>query len=78
MVVKTSLVLPEDFLVLLGLGCPGLFFQKTGAHPQQPKNTQIKLATVAIDDMAGNNACVEVLFEANFRQPRADPLEFGQ
>ena len=23
----------------------------------------------AIDDMAGNNACVEVLYEATFRQP---------
>ena len=31
----------------------------------------------AIDDMAGNTACVEVLFEATFRQPRADPHEFG-
>ena len=30
-----------------------------------------------IDDMAGNNACKEVLFEATFRQPRADPHEFG-
>ena len=30
----------------------------------------------AIDDMAGNNACMEVLFEATFRQPRADPHEF--
>ena len=31
----------------------------------------------AIDDMAGNSACAEVLFEATFRQPRAGPLEFG-
>ena len=27
--------------------------------------------------MAGNNACVVVRLEATFRQPRADPLEFG-
>ena len=44
----------------------------SGAHPQQPYTTQIMSATVA-----GNNACVEVLFEATLRQPRADPLEFG-
>ena len=31
----------------------------------------------AIDDVAGNNACVEVLFEASLRQPRAGFLEFG-
>ena len=27
--------------------------------------------------MAGNNTCVDVLFETTFRQPRANPLEFG-
>ena len=27
--------------------------------------------------MASNNACMEVLFEATFGQPRADPHEFG-
>ena len=31
----------------------------------------------AIDVMAGNDACVEVLSEAIFRQPRAGTLEFG-
>ena len=27
--------------------------------------------------MSGINACMEVLFESTFRQPRGDPLEFG-
>ena len=27
--------------------------------------------------MAGNNACMEVLFEATLRQPRGDPHKFG-
>ena len=55
-----------------------------GSIPQQPETTQIKSqrpwtarVSSAIDDMARQQCTRGGAFEANFRQPRADPLEFG-
>ena len=45
----------------------------------KPTKTRLERirSNLATDDVAGNNACMEVLLEATFRQPRADPHEFG-
>ena len=45
--------------------------------PRSSKRLWTARVSSAIDDMAGNNACTEVFFEATFRLPRADPHELG-